>query len=118
MTARIRQAELETLVRMHRAGLRQKAIAPHLGVSASGISYWLGRLGLRRRKGGETRQTVRLANDMRRGRIYLLRGQGLRLQQVALALGMKLDSFRAWMRRQMPDIYGQLKSEWPRKRAP
>ncbi len=106
---RLSAEQIEGIVAMFHARLGAAEIGKAYRVSAQTIQYQLAKRGLRYRRRGSRK--ARLAGEMRRGRIHLLRGQGFTLARMAADLGMTLRALRKWMHARMPDLYAQMKVE-------
>jgi IS30 family transposase len=108
-------ADVENTLRLFHAGVSADEIGDILGVGGRAIHYRLRRRGLRypHRASG----AVKLAAEVRRGRIYLMRGGALTVPQMAGQLGVRTRTLRAWMTRHVPEIYEQMKAEASAQRA-
>ena len=101
--------DLDEMVRMFHAGSRAGEIGQRLRVSARAVRYHLAERGLRYQRGMTAQAQLALEN--RRGRIYLLRGRGQTLAQMAVELRLHPDALRVWLGRHMPELYEQMTTE-------
>ncbi len=113
--ARLSPTQVDEIVRMFHAGASAAEIADVYGVSAQAIHARLRGRGLCYRRRPTARE--RLAIDMRRNAIHLLRGRNLALAAMAKEVRLAPDRLRRWLRKHMPSLLDQLRSEHPRARA-
>ncbi len=97
------------IARMFRAGAAASEIAQLYGVTVQAVHARLSRRGLHFQRKATRRE--RLAIEMRRARIHLLRGRLLSLAQMARELRLSRDHLSDWMRRHMPGLHAQLRDE-------
>ena len=101
--------ELEAAIAMFGVGICAEQIADIQGISARTVLWRLARTGLRYRRRRLSAQ--QLAFEVRRGHVHLMRGRGLPLTLMGMELGLRPRSLRAWMTRNMPELYDQMKAE-------
>lgn len=102
---------------MFAAGLRADALALAFGISERTVHFRLARRGLHYPRPRLPTQKQALATQDRRGVVYLLRGRGLTVAQMAGHLRIQVGTMRAWLRRHVPGLYDQLREEALAQRA-
>ncbi len=101
--------EIEQMVAMFHAGLYAEDIADAFHLSTRAVYDRLAKRKLRYRRVAS--KAHRLGMEVRQGQIHRLRGQGYSVSKMAMYLGLRPRTLRAWMARHMPGLYDQMKAE-------
>ncbi len=107
--------EVDAMVEMFQAGMSAAAIGRAHGISARSVQRQLAKRGLHYRRHRTAKAQTAL--EMRRGAIYLLRGQALSVTRMAVQLRLHPRYLRLWMSRHLPELYAQMKGEVRARRA-
>ena len=101
--------ELDEMARLFHAGVSAVEIGKVYRLTGRAVLYHLAKRGLRYRRRAPPKK--RVAIEMRRAQVHLLRGQGLTVRQMAARIGIGRVTFQRWMQRHMRDVYVQLTRE-------
>lgn len=115
MPSRINPRELDAMVEKFDAGMSAEAIGRAHWISARSVQRRLAKRGLHYRRHRTAKAQTAL--EVRRGAIYLFRGQALSVTRMAVQLRLHPRYLRLWMSRHLPELYDQMKAEVRARRA-